>query len=113
MSDARFAVFRPSLFLEDRYHDGDTWWFEIDLGYDSLHRAMIRIIGYDAPERTTPLGPAATAFSIAELKRAREIMVKTTERQSGRRWLGFVQVDGADLAVILQAGKLTGYNIKA
>ncbi len=112
MSDARFAVFRPSIFLEDRYHDGDTWWFEIDLGYDSLHRAMIRIIGYDAPERGTPLGPTATAYARTEIKKARDIMVKTTERQSGRRWLGYITVDGVDLAVTLQAGKDAGYGMK-
>lgn len=109
MSDPRFAVFRPSTFLEDRYHNGDTWWFQIDVGYDLLHRASIRIIGYDAPERSTPLGPVATQYARAQLKRAREILIKTTERQSGRRWLGYVQVDGADFALLLQAGKDAGY----
>lgn len=109
MSDARFAVLRPSTFLEALYQNGDTWWFQIDVGYDMLHRAMIRIIGYDAPERSQPLGPVATAYARARLLKAREILVKTTERQSGRRWLGYVQVDGQDLAPILQAAKDTGY----
>lgn len=112
MSDQRFAVFRPSSFIEDRYHNGDTWWFLIDLGYDSLHKAMIRIIGYDAPERATPLGPVATAYARTLLKKAHDIMVRTTERQSGRRWLGYIQVDGVDLAILLQAGKNADYAMK-
>jgi micrococcal nuclease len=48
----------------NRVIDGDTYVFDIDLGFYVTTTQHIRLIGVDCPERFTPEGKRATQFAI-------------------------------------------------
>lgn len=46
-----------------RVVDADTLWLDVSLGLDTYHRLTVRLAGLNAPEKRTPEGVAATAFT--------------------------------------------------
>lgn len=79
--------------------DGDTFRCEIDLGDGSSRpKRRIRIIGYNAPDKTQPGWLTATSALRALLPtREREIYLKTEkDAESWERLLAFVYVPSTD-----------------
>ena len=93
-----------------RSRDGDTYEFEIDLGFEPITtRKAIRIVGFDARERHTPEGKAAKAYVEQLLPTAGSIVIETFKDKRGTakrtidRWLGDVWVDGVNIGDLLVA----------
>jgi len=98
-----------------RVIDGDTAEFDIDLGFKIWIRRKVRIDGFDAPERRSPKGPAASkgleqllTFDGPEILLA---PAKEGALMSFSRIVSRVFVDGRDVAEIMtEAGFVKGGN---
>ncbi len=80
-----------------RVVDGDTIDVEVDLGFDILHRARVRMMGIDTPEsRTRNLAEKALGLAskarLKELLKGRKIKLETSKEGKGKfgRILGTV-----------------------
>lgn len=88
-------------------NDGDTWWFDLDLGLRNHQFTKVRLHGYGAEERTTPAGMAARAAAHMILSLAQVIVIQThktregTDRASHDRWVGDIEIDGHPLWQLL------------
>ena len=72
-----------------RVVDGDTIDVEVDLGFDIIHRARVRMMGIDTPESRTrnleekALGLASKA-RIKELLASRKVKLETSKEGKGK-----------------------------
>ena len=72
-----------------RVVDGDTIDVEVDLGFDILHKARVRMMGIDTPESRTrnleekALGLAAKA-RLKELLKGRKSKIETSKEGKGK-----------------------------
>jgi len=76
-----------------RVIDGDTYVFDIDLGFYVTTRQHIRLLGLDCPERGTPEGKRATEAALTWLNRYnRKVLLRTTKAQvkTFDRWVAEV-----------------------
>tara|TARA_R110000751_G_scaffold128317_3_gene230373 strand:+ start:1534 stop:1956 length:423 start_codon:yes stop_codon:yes gene_type:complete len=89
-----------------RVVDGDTIDVILDLGFDILYRARVRLYGIDTPEsRTRDLeekarGLLAKEYLASEIKTAKEIIIQTKLKDSKGKFgrvLGSIIADGIDL----------------
>lgn len=71
-----------------RVVDGDTITLDLDLGWYLTLRRSCRIVGINAPERNTALGPAATAFLAELLPVGTEVIFTSTKLDKYGRPLG-------------------------
>lgn len=92
-----------------RIIDGDTFVFDVDLGFRISAAITVRVRGYDAPElRAMPEGPAAKAFAETVLRQAEQIVIESyKDQQSFARWLCAVFVDGVPFAEKMIAAGFT------
>ena len=73
----------------DRVVDGDTIDVEVDLGFDIIHRARVRMMGIDTPESRTRnkaekvLGLASKA-RLKELLANRRVKLETSKEGKGK-----------------------------
>ncbi len=77
----------------NRVIDGDTVVLDIDLGFHIVITEHVRIIGVDSPERGTPLGRLAKAFSEDWFNRLAGACVVVTAKGQPRsftRWVGSI-----------------------
>ena len=51
-----------AIWMQNKYSDGDTVWFEVDLGFRTSVKVEFRLHGIDTPERFTPEGKLATQY---------------------------------------------------
>jgi endonuclease YncB( thermonuclease family) len=70
--------------------DGDTLKVEIDLGFNTRIREIIRLKSIDCPELDTPEGKSAKNFVETQLEAQPFITIKTTRADKYRRYLGEV-----------------------
>jgi endonuclease YncB( thermonuclease family) len=93
-------------------HDGDTYRFDVDLGFDIHHANLdVRLAGFDCPELGRPdgLGEKAREFVIAWFaghSRPYRLMTIRDHTEKYGRWLGVIHAGGADLAADLVQGGL-------
>tara|TARA_R100000781_G_scaffold1799_2_gene3066 strand:+ start:16726 stop:17148 length:423 start_codon:yes stop_codon:yes gene_type:complete len=89
-----------------RVVDGDTIDVILDLGFDILYRARVRLYGIDTPEsRTRDLeekarGLLAKNYLSTKIKEAKKIIIQTKLKDSRGKFgrvLGSVIADGIDL----------------
>lgn len=86
----------------DRIIDGDTFVFDVDLGFRVTSSITVRLRGLYAAERNEPGGPAATAHALSVLMAAKSITLSTyKDHKSFDRWIADVWVDGRLLADVL------------
>lgn len=91
----------------DRVVDGDTMIFDVDCGFTVHVKAMVRLQGWDCPERNTPDGPRATELSRSLLAAAGTIIIETEkDTQSFARWVARIWIDGKDLGQVLSLAGL-------
>lgn len=81
--------------------DGDTFVLRVELGFDVLTRATIRLADLDAAERNTPEGRKAAAAVDAFLKSGL-ITITATGDRTFARWVAHVYVDGQSVAAWLR-----------
>jgi micrococcal nuclease len=96
-----------------RVVDADTLQLAIDLGFSVSVEQTVRLTGLDAPEKHTPAGAAATAFTAAWLAgHPGPYLLETTKREKYGRYLGTVRsADGACLnADLIAAGHAVPYS---
>ncbi|MDP1570323.1 MAG: hypothetical protein Q8L86_09990 [Vicinamibacterales bacterium] len=86
----------------ERVIDGDTYVLCIELGFDVVFRARIRLEGLDTPERFTPEGRRASAAAEALLQ-AGPVLVVPTGARSFERHVAHIYVAGVSLAARLRA----------
>ena len=59
-------TYKARVATEERWVDGDTYWFWVDLGLDTWHKSKFRLKGADTPEifgrYATPEGTIASEF---------------------------------------------------
>lgn len=77
-----------------RVVDGDTVHATVDLGWDTLIRAKLRLNGFNAPEKNEPGGPEATQALADALASAEVITVVPTGKKTFDRWVADLFVDG-------------------
>lgn len=103
-----------------RVHDGDTLWFDIDLGF-YMHYAVadVRLAGLNAPELATDQGKAALAFVNQWFaQHGTKVTVRTVKvadhdkQEKYGRWLAHVIAeDGASLNEdLVSSGNAVPYN---
>lgn len=74
--------------------DGDTISVSLDLGWDISIDQSCRLLGVDAPEKSTPAGKAVKQVVANKLAEYKEILCESIERDKyqgrfvGRIWLG-------------------------
>lgn len=92
-------------------HDGDTFTFDIDLGFQITFRFPCRLYGVNAPELATAAGKASLAFLETVLHVGDHVTVVSHGWDKYARFDGQVTLpDGRDLAtVMLQAGQAVVY----
>ena len=87
--------------------DGDTFEFDVDLGFSVHHHTMVRLKGFFAPELNEPGGENARLAAEGFLKVSNRIIIITSKTkvggdiQSFARWVADVYVDGELLALRL------------
>ena len=67
--------------------DGDTIWFDIDLGFNTWFKHKVRINGIEAPEIDTKEGQKAKAFLENTLKHSHFVILKSHGRDKFGRYL--------------------------
>lgn len=86
--------------------DGDTFDCVLDLGFDVLLEARVRMAGIDTPESRTrdkvekKFGLASKAYLVDKIKNAEDIIVRTElDNEKGKfgRILGTVYLDGVNI----------------
>lgn len=92
--------------------DGDTFDFQVDVGFSIGTKQRIRLRGIDTPEVkgvTKPRGLAAKAFSEERIARAASVITETHKLPDGQRdvktlgrYVADVWVDGVPLARLLR-----------
>lgn len=96
-----------------RVIDGDTYIFNIDLGFRVYTEVNIRIKDINAPEikgKEKELGFIARDYVIDLFSKTETFFIRTEYDKTFDRYLGHVLVDGIDLAELLVS---KGYAIRA
>ena len=70
--------------------DGDTFWVEIDLGFDSYTRQKLRLRGIDCPELNTAAGKRAKAFVAKAFEGLEYIVIRSSKSDKYDRYLADV-----------------------
>jgi hypothetical protein len=97
-----YQMWRPSRFLEDTKFDGDSWWFEISLGFRISVRTKLRLKGYRAPEMgNAEMGTIYKDRARELLLKSKETLTRTTGRATYDRWEAEIRLDGYDLLILL------------
>src|SRR5947199_967255 len=88
---AVLAPWGPFRATVGEWHDGDTGWFHIALGFGVFAYESIRLAGCNAPELVTPEGKAARDFIVALLPQGSPVVlyIEVTP-QSGEMAQSFV-----------------------
>jgi len=92
-------VYRATLV---RAVDGDTYVVRVALGFETERIVTVRLKDYDAPERYTVMGPAATAFAEGQLN-AGPFLIRPDGTRSFTRWVAEVWAGGKPLGPVLVA----------
>ena len=71
----------------ERIVDADTFWFQVDLGFDWWSLQDLRLRGIDCPEINTPAGKRAKRFVEKELKPCTFVVIKTYASDKYARYL--------------------------
>ena len=88
-------------------HDGDTYKFDVDLGFGSHLKIWVRLLEWGCPELKTNDGKLAQKIAEHALTQAKQILIETVkDEQTFYRWLARVYVDGQDIGEILHAAGL-------
>jgi endonuclease YncB( thermonuclease family) len=88
----------------NRVIDGDTFVFNVDLGFRVSAAITVRLHGLFAPESSQPGGHEATERAALILATAGQIVLQTYKDQmTFARWVADVWVDGRLLAEILRS----------
>jgi len=100
-------VFRYPIEKINRIYDGDTFWADIDLGFDlKMVNVSIRVAGCDAYELKEDGGPAAKLLTEVFLSTGTLTLVTRGERDDFGRILATVEKDGKYLDDVLTGAKL-------
>jgi micrococcal nuclease len=81
--------------------DGDTLVLELDLGFRTTIKQILRMRGINTPERNTPEGKKATRFVSRRIKKDSQITVRTYARDIYGRYLADIFL-GAKYAYLNQ-----------
>jgi len=84
--------------------DGDTFDFEIDLGFKVFTHIRVRLEGYDTPEIRGSEKVAGKIYkSIVQeiFDNAVDIMITTHKKGKYGRWIAYVEVDESDLILLM------------
>jgi endonuclease YncB( thermonuclease family) len=106
-SDAKSKELYTYKALVERVVDADTFWLNIDLGFNSWYREKVRLRGIDAPELSTKEGQEAKKFVESKLKEVDFVVIKTyNEPDKYERYLAdiFYQVQETDPQKVLEEG---------
>jgi endonuclease YncB( thermonuclease family) len=106
-SDAKPKELYTYKALVERVIDADTFWLNIDLGFNSWYREKVRLRGIDAPELSTKEGQDAKKFVESKLKEVDFIVIKTyNEPDKYERYLAeiFYQAQETEPQKVLEQG---------
>ncbi len=86
--------------------DGDTIWFDIDLGFDTWIKHKARIKGIEAPEIDTKEGQRSRRYVVTALKIVPFVVIKSNGRDKFGRYLMDVYYlkDEHDPNIVLKNG---------
>jgi micrococcal nuclease len=98
-------------------YDGDTIRLDIDLGFGIWrHNEPIRLLGIDAPELGTPLGPAARDYLRDKLPIGAPLVIQTAKDKSdkygrllGVIWPGTAPIGASVNELLIHAGHARPY----
>lgn len=81
--------------IVDKVVDGDTVDLSIDLGFDIWHKARVRLIGIDTPEKWYDYGKVVKAYAHEQLI-GKPVQISTTKPDKYGRYLVEIFVDGIE-----------------
>ena len=86
--------------------DGDTIWFDIDLGFDTWIKHKARIKGIEAPEIDTKEGQRSRQYVVTVLKTVSFVVIKSNGRDKFGRYLMdvYYKKDEHDPNIVLKNG---------
>lgn len=91
--------------------DGDSVWLEVDLGFSTFTKQLIRLEGINTPELSEPLGQEAKKFAQDWFVANPEVSVRTLKREKYGRYLGIVLGNVESLnEALLREGLAVVYN---
>jgi micrococcal nuclease len=82
--------------IVDNVVDGDTIDLSIDLGFDIWHRARVRMLGIDTPEKWYDFGKVVKAY-VQEKLEFQKVQIISTKPDKYGRYLVDVYIDGEDV----------------
>lgn len=87
--------------------DGDSFDFDVDLGFSTWTKRRIRLAGVDTPDIAKKEGRAARNFVAKELARAKTIVIKSQKSDLYGRYLGhiFLDAQAVSLETCFQNGR--------
>jgi endonuclease YncB( thermonuclease family) len=75
----------------NRVVDGDTWWFDVDLGFHTTMKVEFRAIGIDCPEKGTDMGEQAKRFAQDWMNLHKgDLAIESHKTEKWGRWEGDV-----------------------
>lgn len=115
MSEARSRRYIYPVLGIEKFTDGDTYWFRLDVGFRQTQLTEIRLLGYDTPERHrgTPFERAeavrATGVAttwLAQALQAGNLWVRTEpDPDKYGRWLGDIWAEPED-GIVVRLGEV-------
>lgn len=75
--------------------DGDTVDLSIDLGFDIWHKARVRLLGIDTPEKWYEYGKVVKAY-VEEQLEFKTVQISSTKPDKYGRYLVDIYVDGME-----------------
>lgn len=81
--------------IVDKVVDGDTVDLSIDLGFDIWHRARVRLMGIDTPEKWFNYGKVVKQY-VADMVEFKPVQISTYKADKYGRYLVDIFVDGVD-----------------
>ena len=81
--------------IVDNVVDGDTVDLSIDLGFDIWHKARVRLLGVDTPEKWYNYGKVVKAY-VDEQLCCKTVQISSTKPDKYGRYLVDIYVEGMD-----------------
>ena len=79
----------------DNVVDGDTVDLSIDLGFDIWHKARVRLLGIDTPEKWYHYGKVVKAY-VQEKLELQNVQISSTKPDKYGRYLVDIYIDGME-----------------
>jgi micrococcal nuclease len=79
----------------DKVVDGDTVDLSIDLGFSIWHKARVRLLGIDTPEKWYDFGKVVKAY-VEEMLLSKRVQITTTKPDKYGRYLVNIYLDGME-----------------